>query len=82
MTITVGTMEDKGGFYVADNGPGIPEEDCEQVFESGFTTNQDGTGFGLAIVRETVEAHGWDVRVAESESGGARFEITDVETME
>jgi signal transduction histidine kinase len=81
VTITVGALEDKGGFYVADNGPGIPEEDREQVFESGFTTNQDGTGFGLVIVRETAEAHGWDVRVAESESGGTRFEITGVETI-
>jgi signal transduction histidine kinase len=81
VTITVGALEDKGGFYVADDGPGIPEEDREQVFESGFTTNQDGTGFGLVIVRETAEAHGWDVRVAESESGGTRFEITGVETI-
>jgi hypothetical protein len=47
------------------------------VFEPGFTTRSGGTGFGLAIVAEIVDAHGWNARVTESEAGGARFEITD-----
>lgn len=67
------------GFAIADDGPGIPADECEAVFESGFTTTADGTGFGLAIVREIVEAHGWDIRVTESADGGARFEIMGVE---
>ena len=35
----------------------------------------EGTGFGLAIVRQIVEAHDWSITVTDSESGGARFEI-------
>jgi signal transduction histidine kinase/PAS domain-containing protein len=70
---------DGDGFYVADDGPGIPESDRERVFEYGFSGTVDGTGFGLSIVEKYVDAHGWDVRVTESATGGARFEITGVE---
>jgi len=80
VTITVGDCED--GFYVADDGPGIPEADREKVFESGYSTAADGTGFGLRIVEQIVEAHGWEIAVAESADGGARFEITGVETLQ
>ncbi|GGL67705.1 PAS domain S-box protein [Halocalculus aciditolerans] len=66
------------GFFVADDGPGIPEGERDRVFEPGQTTAPDGTGFGLAIVKEIADAHGWTVRVTESESGGARFEFTGV----
>ena len=77
--VTVGPTDD--GFYVADDGAGIPPEDRSQVFESGFTTSDDGSGFGLAIVEQICEAHGWEVDVTESEAGGARFEVTGVETV-
>jgi PAS domain S-box-containing protein len=76
VTVTVGTTDD--GFYVEDDGPGIPADRSEQVFEHGFTTNQGGTGFGLAIVRAVAAAHGWSVRVVEGAAGGARFEFGDV----
>jgi PAS domain S-box-containing protein len=76
VTVTVGDLDD--GFYVADDGPGIPPEDRERIFESGYSTLDDGTGFGLAIVREIADAHDWDIRVTESETGGARFEVTGV----
>ncbi|CCQ33657.1 two-component system NtrC family sensor histidine kinase PilS protein [Halorhabdus tiamatea SARL4B] len=79
-TITVGPLSDATGFYVADDGPGIPVGEREDVFQPGFTTAENGTGFGLAIVSEIAEGHGWDIAVAESESGGARFEITGVES--
>jgi PAS domain S-box-containing protein len=74
VTVTVGRL-DGGGFFVADDGPGIDPDRREAVFERGETTDEHGTGFGLAIVRSIAEAHGWPVSVAESESGGARFEI-------
>ncbi|MFD1527006.1 sensor histidine kinase [Halolamina salina] len=77
VTVTVGDLED--GFYVADDGVGIPEADREIVFERGYSTNAEGTGYGLDIVAEIVEAHGWDVTLTESDGGGARFEITGVE---
>jgi signal transduction histidine kinase len=64
---------------VADDGPGIPPERRDLVFEHGFTDSPDGTGFGLAIVRSIVEAHGWTVSVTESETGGARFEVRGVD---
>jgi PAS domain S-box-containing protein len=73
VTVTVGATET--GFYVADDGPGIPEEDRGDVFNRGYTTSEDGTGFGLAIVREIADAHGWSVSVAESEAGGTRVNI-------
>ncbi len=76
VSVRLGSLPD--GFYVADDGPGIPEADRDEIFEAGTTTADDGTGFGLAIVEEIVQAHGWTVRVEESEAGGARFEITGV----
>jgi signal transduction histidine kinase len=79
VTLTVGALEDGSGFYVADDGPGIPAESREQVFESGYTTAEGGTGFGLAIVAEIADAHGWTVDVTESATGGARFEVTGVD---
>ena len=76
VSVRVGPLAD--GFYVADDGPGIPEERHEDIFDPGNSTADDGTGFGLAIVREIAEAHGWDVRVTDAEGGGARFEVTGV----
>jgi signal transduction histidine kinase len=74
--VRVGPLD--GGFYVADDGSGISAHDREQVFEVGYTTNEDGTGFGLRIVREVAEAHGWTVALTDSEEGGAQFEVTGV----
>jgi len=78
-TIRVGPTAG-GGFYVADDGTGIPPEKREQVFETGFTTEKQGTGLGLSIVREIAEAHGWKPTLTESEEGGARFEFTPAYT--
>ena len=75
VTVTVGPLADGNGFFVADDGCGIDAEDHETVFEHGYTTHSDGTGFGLSIVRHIAEAHGWDVTVTDSQQGGARFEF-------
>ncbi|MFC5278918.1 sensor histidine kinase [Halorubrum rubrum] len=76
--VFVGRTDD--GFYVADDGPGIPPEEREEVFEPGHTTAEEGTGFGLAIVERIVEAHEWTVSATEGRDGGARFEFAGVET--
>ncbi len=73
--VTLDQLDDADGFYVADDGPGIPEDEREAVFDHGYTTNKGGTGFGLSIVERIAEAHGWSVSVTEGGDGGARFEV-------
>jgi signal transduction histidine kinase len=80
VTVRVGALEDGRGFYVADDGVGIPASERERVFETGYTSAADGTGFGLAIVSQVAHAHGWSVSITDSASGGTRFEFTEVET--
>jgi signal transduction histidine kinase len=76
VTVRVGGLPDRDGFFIEDDGPGIPEEDRENALEHGYTTADDGTGLGLTIVDSIVEAHGWSLDIRESTEGGARFEIT------
>ena len=76
LSVTVGALPD--GFYVADDGIGIPESEREHILEFGYTTAEDGTGIGLGIVEDVATAHGWRVTVTGSEAGGARLEFTDV----
>ncbi|WP_336000149.1 sensor histidine kinase [Halorientalis halophila] len=81
VTVVVGQLAgDASGFFVADDGPGISEAERERVFEPGFSSDEHGTGLGLAIVARIVALHGWSITVTESASGGARFEIGDVES--
>ena len=77
LTVRVGPLED--GFYVEDDGVGIPPDDREAIFESGYSTATHGTGFGLAIVGEIVAAHGWSITATDGRDGGARFEIRGVD---
>ncbi len=77
VTIRLGPLPN--GFYVEDDGPGIPEPDREKVFEAGFTTKERGTGTGLPSVQQIALAHGWKVLATEGSDGGARFEFTNVE---
>jgi len=80
LVVRVGDCD--GGFYVADDGPGIPEDVRGDVFDSRFSTRSDNTGFGLAIVERIAEAHGWTVDATDGDTGGARFEITGVGAVE
>lgn len=75
LVVRVGTLPAGGGFYVEDSGDGIPEDERQDVFEPGYTTSEEGNGLGLVIVSGIVEAHDWSITAAESEDGGARFEI-------
>lgn len=78
VTITVGWLDEDYGFYVKDNGPGIPDDNKDELFDQGFTTDSEGTGFGLNIVEQIAEAHGWDIRVLDGNEGGARFEVYNI----
>ncbi|MGB9964564.1 sensor histidine kinase [Halobacterium sp. CBA1126] len=81
VTVRVGALED--GFYVEDDGPGIPADLRDDIFDVGYTTS-DGTGLGLSIVETIASAHGWEVAVTDAEHGesGARFEFTGVDLAE
>jgi PAS domain S-box-containing protein len=57
------------GFYVADDGSGIAASDRAEVFEAGVSSDEDGPGFGLTIVRRIAEAHGWSVRLTNGGPG-------------
>ena len=73
-TVRVGRHDEKG-IYVEDDGPGIPLEKRDEVFEPGHTSAHGGTGFGLTIVKRIVEAHSWELSVTDGTDGGARFEF-------
>lgn len=77
--IEVGPLKNRNGFYYQDDGKGIPAEQREEVFNYGFTTSKTGSGLGLSIVKRIVEVNGWQIEVAESETGGARFNIFDID---
>lgn len=89
LEISVGLLTDKTGdvpadacqrgIYIEDTGKGVPDPIKDDIFNRGYTSNDNGTGFGLAIVSEIVEAHGWDINVTNGEEGGARFEISGAE---
>lgn len=76
ITITVGTHDD--GFYVADDGSGIPADLRERVLDPGFSTHDRNDGKGLTIVEHLATAHGWTMTIDEAVSGGARIEFHDV----
>jgi len=73
VSVRVGATE--AGFFVADDGPGIPEDEREEIFTPGVSSTADGTGVGLAIVQTVADGHEWCVTVTESAAGGARFDI-------
>ncbi|WP_435126378.1 histidine kinase N-terminal 7TM domain-containing protein [Halobaculum sp. D14] len=81
VAVTVGRFADGDvdGFFVADDGPGIPAADRRSVFDRGRTGDDGGTGLGLSIVNGVADAHGWVVSIADADGGGARFEVRGVD---
>ncbi len=61
---------------IRDNGPGLPQEDSQKIFNAFFTTKSEGTGLGLAIVKRIIDAHGGTIRVSDENIQGAEFLIT------
>jgi signal transduction histidine kinase len=78
VSVEVGVTET--GFYIADDGPGIPADERESVFQAGYSERSENTGFGLSIVRYMVDAHDWEITITDSVTGGARFDVTGVES--
>jgi len=77
--VTVGRLDNSEcGFYVADDGPGIPSEERENVFEPGYSSHEHGTGLGLSIVKRIAECHDWTVE-AKNGCAGGRFEFRGIE---
>jgi len=76
-TSTRATGKTRTGFYVVDDGPGIPHANRDAVFDAGFTTAAESTGSGLAIVAQIARAHGWEPSVSANHDGGARFEFIE-----
>lgn len=79
--VSARARDDRIEVVVSDDGPGIPPEDVERVFERLYTSRRGegrsvGTGLGLAIVHELVTAMNGTVAVTSSESGGVRFTVT------
>jgi len=74
ISVRVGSTGD-GGFFVADDGVGIPQEDHDRVFDPGYSSSDTGAGLGLTIVERIVEAHGWTVSIPATATEGARFEF-------
>jgi signal transduction histidine kinase len=75
LTVRVESLSDGEGFAVCDDGPGFGDVDTEKLFEAGYTTTEDGTGFGLSIVAEVATQHGWSVTATGEPDGGACVEI-------
>jgi len=67
VSVTVGALPD--GFFVADDGPGIPPERRDRVFDAGYSTTPSGSGLGLRIVEQVAHAHGWTVSVTGADEG-------------
>jgi len=80
VTVTVGPLDDEPGFYVADNGVGIPAEERAEVLRPGHRSRGGGIGLGLSIVAAIAEGHGWQVDVTEPTGGGVRFEFRTTAT--
>lgn len=61
---------------VSDNGPGVPADLTDRIFNPFFTTKPQGTGLGLAIVRKIVDAHDGQIDLDSSPETGTRFRVT------
>jgi signal transduction histidine kinase len=77
VSVTVVNESDRMTISVADEGPGIPAEEQERIFEPGARLNEGlpGSGLGLAIARAVAVAHGGELTVASSPGRGATFTL-------
>jgi signal transduction histidine kinase len=63
---------------ISDNGPGVPQANRAEIFKPYFTTHPEGTGLGLSVVQQIVQAHGWDIECLPNDPAGALFRIAHI----
>jgi signal transduction histidine kinase len=80
VTVRIGDLEDDEGFYVEDDGPGIPSKEQDAAFEAGYTSESNRIGLGLTFVAQLAAVYDSDYEITESADGGVRFEFRDDET--
>ncbi len=73
--VRVWTTDSTIRIEVEDDGPGLPEEVVQRLFEPMFTTRSGGTGLGLVVCRRVVENHAGRIRASNRTSGGAKFVV-------
>ncbi len=76
VVIAARTRKNALDIEIADDGPGIPDDELARVFDPFFTKREGGVGLGLAVVQQIIRAHGGDIRAGKSDLGGASFTIT------
>ena len=76
--ITVATQAagDQIRLIVSDSGPGIPDGQDEDIFESFVTHRRNGAGLGLSVTRRIIQAHGGAIEAGRADEGGARFLVS------
>ena len=76
MVVEVERTQPKGMMIaVMDNGPGVPPDAAERMFEPFFTTRNGGTGLGLFLSAELARSLSGEIRYRDRPGGGARFEV-------
>ncbi len=76
VTVSAGMRGGRVEVSIADDGPGLPEGEAEQVFDPFFSTRQRGSGLGLAIARRIARAHDGELSAANRPEGGAVFTLS------
>ena len=78
--VRVGGLENGRGFFVANDGPKIPKEDRKHSVGSSHIGTPNESAYDIAAIKRIANAHGWHLRLTESELGGARIEFHGVES--
>ena len=71
----------EGYIEIRDDGPGVQSEHRQEIFRPYFTTRKDGTGLGLAVVKQIVQLHGWEVEYLPNGNRGSVFRVSRIETV-
>ncbi len=66
----------EASFEIRDNGPGVPPDQRKDIFRPYFTTREKGTGLGLAVVKQMVMVHGWEIECLANNGQGAVFRVS------